>query len=508
MHRDIKPSNLYVRASDRRVILIDFGAAREAVGRQGSNMTSLVTPGYSPPEQYTTRGDRYGPWTDLYALGAVLYRCVTGRSPTEAAERLLEDRLEPAVRAGAGRYSVNLLEVIDRALAVQPEHRFPSVQALQEGLEDDSDDTIILGPLLKAGRRLGQEPKKPSPANLFLTPPPKPFDADQLAILPPLETDHRVLEDHRQLPRWAARFMPVWPHSLRSNRMVIGGSLLGGTLAALAVGWLWFSQPASEEHASVKHAEEPTRTAESGVLPPSPIDGPAVSVLEPSRPASLASALPDSMSESGRPNPPVASLPAPSETASAPLAQDRPAPPVAPAPAPSNSPPLVDSEKGLPGTGVDGLPDRSLQTTVIEPPPAEPAIDQPAPAVLPRNVEAPTPEATAVVAPLTPVAKSVARPETANSAGGATVASKSVPGSKSQEDSAARLPAKASVNKTRVRSVSSAATRNARRLSSRKQALTQADRPESELPAREKSVHKPNVGNPWESPTSTGFNQK
>ncbi|MEI2741886.1 MAG: protein kinase [Candidatus Competibacter sp.] len=134
LHRDIKPSNLYVRASDRRVILIDFGAAREAVGRQGSNMTSLVTPGYSPPEQYTTRGDRYGPWTDLYALGAVLYRCVTGRSPTEAAERLLEDRLEPAVRAGAGRYSVNLLEVIDRALAVQPEHRFPSVQALQEGL--------------------------------------------------------------------------------------------------------------------------------------------------------------------------------------------------------------------------------------------------------------------------------------------------------------------------------------------------------------------------------------
>ena len=117
-------------------------------------------------------------------------------------------------------------------------------------------------------------------------------------------------------------------------------------------------------------------------------------------------------------------------------------------------------------------------------------------------------EATAVVAPLTPVAKSVAKPETANSAGGATVASKSVPGSKSQEDSAARLPAKASVNKTRVRSVSSAATRNARRLSSRKQALTQADRPESELPAREKSVHKPNVGNPWESPTSTGFNQK
>ena len=52
LHRDIKPSNLYIRAHDHRVILIDFGAAREAVSQQGRSMTSLVTPGYSPPEQY------------------------------------------------------------------------------------------------------------------------------------------------------------------------------------------------------------------------------------------------------------------------------------------------------------------------------------------------------------------------------------------------------------------------------------------------------------------------
>ena len=53
LHRDIKPANLYLRASDHRVILIDFGAARGAVGRQSKSVTSLVTPGYSPPEQYT-----------------------------------------------------------------------------------------------------------------------------------------------------------------------------------------------------------------------------------------------------------------------------------------------------------------------------------------------------------------------------------------------------------------------------------------------------------------------
>ena len=135
LHRDIKPSNLYIRAHDHRVILIDFGAAREAVSQQGRSMTSLVTPGYSPPEQYTTRSERYGAWTDLYALGAVLYRCVTGRAPLEAAERLLEDRLEPAAQAAAGRYSASLLEAIDRTLAVQPEQRFPTVTDFQAALK-------------------------------------------------------------------------------------------------------------------------------------------------------------------------------------------------------------------------------------------------------------------------------------------------------------------------------------------------------------------------------------
>jgi serine/threonine protein kinase len=84
LHRDIKPANLYVRKSDHRVLLIDFGAARAAIGQHSRSVTSLITPGYSPPEQYTTRNDRYGTWTDLYALGAVLYRW--GRSGKREAD--------------------------------------------------------------------------------------------------------------------------------------------------------------------------------------------------------------------------------------------------------------------------------------------------------------------------------------------------------------------------------------------------------------------------------------
>jgi serine/threonine protein kinase len=68
-----------------RVMLIDFGAARAAVGRHSRNVTSPVTPGYSPPEQYTTRTDRYGTWTDLYALGTRM----AGTIPCSIVERPL-----------------------------------------------------------------------------------------------------------------------------------------------------------------------------------------------------------------------------------------------------------------------------------------------------------------------------------------------------------------------------------------------------------------------------------
>jgi formylglycine-generating enzyme required for sulfatase activity/serine/threonine protein kinase len=134
LHRDLKPSNLYVRARDSCIMLIDFGAARQSLSQRSKSITGLVTPGYSPPEQYVTRSDRYGPWTDIYALGAVLYRCVTGKSPSEAPDRQMWDTLVPAVELGAGRYHPSLLAVVDRALAMRPEDRFQSVMAMEETL--------------------------------------------------------------------------------------------------------------------------------------------------------------------------------------------------------------------------------------------------------------------------------------------------------------------------------------------------------------------------------------
>ncbi|MCC6135555.1 MAG: SUMF1/EgtB/PvdO family nonheme iron enzyme [Candidatus Contendobacter sp.] len=135
LHRDLKPSNLYVRSQDNHVILIDFGAARQALGRRTRSVTSVVTPGYSPIEQYVTVGDDYGPWTDIYALGAVLYRCITGAPPVEAPGRVLKDPVQPAIEVGAGLYSHGLLQVVDQSLAVRPEDRFQSVAAMRQALQ-------------------------------------------------------------------------------------------------------------------------------------------------------------------------------------------------------------------------------------------------------------------------------------------------------------------------------------------------------------------------------------
>ena len=131
LHRDLKPGNLYVRSRDGCVMLIDFGAARQAIGRSSRSVTGLVTPGYSPPEQYAIRSNRYGNWTDIYALGAVLYRCISGSAPVEAAERLIGVSLKSAQECGAGRYSPELLAVVDKALALRPADRYQGVAEIR-----------------------------------------------------------------------------------------------------------------------------------------------------------------------------------------------------------------------------------------------------------------------------------------------------------------------------------------------------------------------------------------
>ena len=121
LHRDIKPANLYVR-KDGSPVLLDFGSARQAAPDNNQGVTTLVADGYSPIEQYA--GNRpQGPYTDIYGLGATLYRAVTGKKPEPSTSRDYKDTLEPAAIKAKGGYAINLLEAIDAAMAVRPERR-------------------------------------------------------------------------------------------------------------------------------------------------------------------------------------------------------------------------------------------------------------------------------------------------------------------------------------------------------------------------------------------------
>ena len=123
LHRDIKPANIFVRRSDESPVLLDFGSARQALGRRSRSVTAIASAGYSPPEQYESDGHQ-GAWTDIYALSALCYRAITGDVPMEATRRqsqLLRTRTDPLPKlAEAGRkgYSLAFLEAVDRGLRV------------------------------------------------------------------------------------------------------------------------------------------------------------------------------------------------------------------------------------------------------------------------------------------------------------------------------------------------------------------------------------------------------
>ncbi|MDE2906517.1 MAG: protein kinase, partial [Acidobacteriota bacterium] len=127
LHRDIKPANVVIGAGGAPVLL-DFGAARRALSDRTRSLTAVVSDGYAPIEQYA-RDSRQGPWTDIYALGAVLYRCLTNRAIPEAPARAGADDLVPATEASPYRLSAGLQDALGAALAVRAADRPPTLAA-------------------------------------------------------------------------------------------------------------------------------------------------------------------------------------------------------------------------------------------------------------------------------------------------------------------------------------------------------------------------------------------
>jgi serine/threonine protein kinase len=131
LHRDIKPNNIFMR-EDGSPVLIDFGSARRSHG--DGEMTAMVSAGYAPLEQYHSDG-KQGAWSDLYALGGVLYWLVTAVKPVEAVARVRQDNLVPAEKIGdANRYGINVLRAIDWALKMNETERPQSVREFRAAL--------------------------------------------------------------------------------------------------------------------------------------------------------------------------------------------------------------------------------------------------------------------------------------------------------------------------------------------------------------------------------------
>ena len=118
LHLDIKPANIFI-TDDNKAVMIDFGAAREVLSKEGNFIRPMYTPGFAAPEMYR-RDSSMGPWTDIYAIGACIYACMQGYPPNDAPQRLEKDRLALALSRLRGVYSDNLIEVVEWCMSLDP----------------------------------------------------------------------------------------------------------------------------------------------------------------------------------------------------------------------------------------------------------------------------------------------------------------------------------------------------------------------------------------------------
>ena len=142
IHRDISPDNIMV-LPDGRIKLMDFGAARDYTEFGEKSLSIVLKPGYAPPEQYQTHGVQ-GPWTDIYALCATMYKCITGENPPDAIDRLVDDHLKKISAFGI-TVSPQIEEAIIKGMSVAAKDRYQNVGDFCEDLYGGYEERSVLG---------------------------------------------------------------------------------------------------------------------------------------------------------------------------------------------------------------------------------------------------------------------------------------------------------------------------------------------------------------------------
>jgi serine/threonine protein kinase len=141
LHRDISPENIMITINEEAKI-IDFGAARYKISQASNSLSVILKEGYAPIEQYRSKGEQ-GPWTDIYAFGATIYRAITGEEVPEALERGAKDTIKIPSKIGI-KIKREHEKILMKALAVKPKDRYQCMYDILEKLAiDDKDKNLI-----------------------------------------------------------------------------------------------------------------------------------------------------------------------------------------------------------------------------------------------------------------------------------------------------------------------------------------------------------------------------
>jgi serine/threonine protein kinase len=396
-HRDIAPDNVILLAHSAKPLLLDFGAARRVIGDMTQGLTVILKAGYAPVEQYAEiPGMKQGPWTDVYALAAVVYWAITGSTPPASVGRMLSDSFVPLARCAAGRYSTRFLETIDRALLVRPEQRTQTIAAFRDELgltaagvahaplqRHDTDATVIRpvghGPLPRAPAESATWSSRAerAPAEAFSS------TAAPGTVEPLSRQDgDEVLPHSQPTPEEASSVVaaPVDRPGSGRRRWLLGGSVIGALAAAAGIWWALQSPP---------------------VKPSSPVQAEAPSISAETRPsttsdAASASATTVPAADARRASPPISEA----------------LPPVA---APATEAVNPSPEPTPPTLGSAPLTPPRLESVPSTPPPME-SIPVPAPSPVEPVPVAPPPVQPVPVAPPPPVAAKRTAPRDAGTA--------------------------------------------------------------------------------------------
>lgn len=197
IHRDVTPDNIYI-TNDGTVKLLDFGAARYSLGDKSRSLDVVLKHGYAPREQYSRHG-RQGPYTDVYALGATFYYCLTGRLPPDSIDRQDEDEFILPSSLGV-KLPAKAEDALCKALAVSAQDRFQSMGEFYLALNEGGQE-----PAPPVPPRPQPEPPGPAPEP-FPGPEPGPVPAPGPAPAPeptPAPRPGPISPVQKRLPKWA-----------------------------------------------------------------------------------------------------------------------------------------------------------------------------------------------------------------------------------------------------------------------------------------------------------------